>query len=275
MYQNRQEVAHAIAARLAQLAPSLKQSFASSQPVRHFVVDDLLDPDWVRSVASGFPDPDSMLRLSSIRERKRVGVSVDKYPANVGDALYAFHDPKVIEVVRGITAMPGAQADPTLYASGISVMSKADFLNPHIDNSHDGDGLAYRVLNLLFYVSPGWQRSNGGNLELWDARVEQPTELEARFNRLIVMETNQTSWHSVNKVRVDAPRRCVSNYYFSVEPPGGRAYTNVTTFTGRPEQPVRRLVLKVVDGIVLNTLGRTFPALKRRTKHRVKTAAQP
>jgi hypothetical protein len=39
-------------------------------------------------------------------------------------------------------------------------------------------------------------------------------------------------------------RCCVSNYYFSKDPVGASEYFHVTSFRGRPEQPVRDLVLR-------------------------------
>jgi hypothetical protein len=71
-------------------------------------------------------------------------------------------------------------------------------------------------------------------------------------------------------VRAAGPRRCVSNYYFSPEPPAGMPYRHVTTFTGRPEEPWKRLLLGVVDGVVLNFVGRRFPWLTQLSRHRLK-----
>lgn len=276
MYADRHELAAVIAERLRGAEAALTTQWNASRPVRHFYLDDLIDPAWARQLSENFPPIERMLLRSSIRERKRVGIHVSEYDHSVGDALFAFQEPEVVEVVSRITGHRAAVADPTLYASGVSVMGAGDFLNPHIDNSHDGDRKRYRVLNLLFYVSPDWKLTNGGNLELWDEGVHSPTVIESRFNRLVVMETNETSWHSVNQVRVSQARRCVSNYYFSEQPPGGKPHFHVTTFAGRPEEPLKRLVLRVMDGIVLNTLGRRFPALTMRTKHRLKpTASRP
>jgi hypothetical protein len=82
------------------------------------------------------------------------------------------------------------------------------------------------------------------------------------------METNQASWHSVCRVAADSSRQCVSNYYFTSAPPAGVPYKHVTTFTGRPEEPLKRLALGVMDGMVLNTVGRLFPSLVKRNPHR-------
>ena len=94
------------------------------------------------------------------------------------------------------------------------MMFCGDYLNPHIDNSHDAKRKRYRRLNLLYHVSPDWGFDSGGNFELWDESRMSPKTIVSRRNRLVVMETNKTSWHSVSPVNVDGPRCCVSNYYF-------------------------------------------------------------
>ena len=113
-------------------------------------------------------------------------------------------------------------------------MKKNDFLNPHIDNSHNVDKQKYRRLNLLYYVSPNWDISKGGNFELWDKKVQNPKVIISKFNRLVVMETGPETYHSVNPVLVDEIRYCVSNYYFSKKSFNGKEYNHVTSFTGRP-----------------------------------------
>jgi len=267
----RSELADIIAARLQRDLDSASSAFASSAPVRHFVVDGLLGSERAAHIGDGFPATRSLIQRSTLRERKRTGIKLHAYDPIIGDALFAFQAPVVVDSIRRITGYRSCSADPTLYASGISVMGRGDFLNPHLDNSHDGDRKRYRVLNLLYYVSPEWHLAKGGNLEIWDRSVERPTVIEARFDRLVVMETCASSWHSVNEILVHEPRRCVSNYYFSDDPPGGKKYQHVTTFTGRPEQPLRRAFLRVSDGIVLNAIGRALPFATRLTRHRLKT----
>lgn len=266
----RDELANRIRDRIEAQLPELQRQWEASAPVRHIVIDDVLPDEFARLVAARFPPVESMMLKSSIRERKHVGVDVDRYAPEVTETLYALQNPRVIEAIGRATGLGDLGGDPSLYAAGLSAMGKGDFLNPHLDNSHDGDIRVYRALNVLYYVSPDWKPENGGNLEIWDPDVKRPKTILSRFNRLVVMETNQTSWHSVSRVLCDAPRYCVSNYYFSLSPPGGVPYRHVTTFTGRPEQPVTRAVLRVVDGLVLNTIGRLFPALVKRNRHRIK-----
>ena len=221
-----------------------------------------------RGIARVFPKPEELLLRSSLRERKRVGVEMARYDPSLRECLFAFQHPEVIRAISEITQLQDLEADPTLYASGISVMGKGDYLHPHLDNSNDGDGRRYRALNLLFYVSPDWKPENDGNLELWDQQIAHAKAIPALFNRLVVMATDHRSWHSVSQVRVNQPRYCISNYYFSVHSPIGKPYTQVTTFAGRPEQPFQRLALWA-DSALRNLGGRLIPSYRKKSKHRI------
>src|ERR1051325_9011340 len=187
MDMNRDEMGRVIAEKIRARAADLKQMWHAAQPVKHFFIDDLLPADDAMQISRRFPGPDQLSLKSSLRERKRTGVEVNRYASCIGECLFAFQQPQVIEAIAEVTGLEGLEADPSLYASGVSLMGKGDFLNPHIDNSHDGDRARYRLLNLLFYVSPDWQIENGGNLELWDEKIRQPRPILSRFNRLVVM----------------------------------------------------------------------------------------
>lgn len=264
---SRPTLARTIAARIDDLSGALGDQWRNSRPIPHFVIDDLLPDSTARAIHAAFPDIRDLLHRSSLRERKKAGVDLEAYEDLVSDALLCFQTSDVLEAIGRVIGSDSLHGDPTLYASGVSVMEQQDFVNPHIDNSHDGDQRLYRVLNLLYYTTPGWSIENGGNLELWDPDVRDPHVVPAAFNRLVVMATNQDSWHSVNPVLVPRARWCVSNYYFSARPLEGDDYQHVTTFTGRPEEPFKRLLLRL-DGTVLNALGRGFPFLTRLTRHR-------
>lgn len=242
---SRTELASMMLRRLDEAETSARAQFANGCRCQTFVIDDLLPPDVAREIFQAFPDPSTMRERKTMREHKYVAAQMNRYPPLGEEALFAFHDPRVVERVARITGMTELEADPNLYAGGLSLMGRDNFLNPHLDNSHDNSRRVYRVLNLLYYVSPDWREENGGNLELWPQGVKkEPLTITSRFNRLVVMTTGPQSWHSVSRVKVDAPRCCVSNYYFSPQPVGGEDYFRVTTFRGRPEQPLRDVVLR-------------------------------
>jgi Rps23 Pro-64 3,4-dihydroxylase Tpa1-like proline 4-hydroxylase len=234
---------------------------------RHFTIDDLLDPSTCRSIYEAFPkDGNGFFSRESFREKKRTSNDLDAFDKILSDITYAFQDERVVDLISTTVGFEKIEPDPKLYAGGLSMMFFNDFLNPHIDNSHDGERKRYRRLNLLYYVSPDWKVENGGNLELWDEERLNPKILTALTNRLVVMETNKESWHSVSPVQVEGPRCCVSNYYFSSISPDMSDYFHVTSFTGRPEEKIKRLI-GGADNALRDFASKTFKI--GRGKHRI------
>ena len=243
----REQLVDLIIERLDRNSDAIKADFAADKGVAaHFTaIDDLLPYEVARRVSDAFPQPGEMRLMDTFRERKHTSKSLDKFDPLMSDITFAFQDERVIARVAELTGIRDAVGDPHLYAGGLSAMSRGHFLNPHLDNSHDGEQKNYRVLNLLYYITPDWRPENGGNLELWDERVTKSIEIPSLFNRLVLMGTNDRSWHSVNEVKFDGVRRCVSNYYFSPHSPNGYETTHVTYFMARPEQKLRRVLTKL------------------------------
>ncbi len=259
---NRTEIAEMVVKRLGKAAPKASAEFHLPRTVKSFVVDDLLPAEVAAAIAASFPPVEKMVLKSHLGELKYVGVQMDQYERLLEECIYAFQDARVVEVVSEICGLEGLLPDEHLYAGGISAMVKGHYLNPHLDNSHDFERKRYRALNLLYYTSPGWQLDNGGNLELWDEGPKAKARtIESRFNRLAVMQTDKTSWHSVSPVREDGCRKCVSNYFFTLSPVDGQGDYHVTSFRGRPEEKLKDLLMQgdnAVRQAVKETLGEKF-----------------
>lgn len=230
----------------------------SGTKTRHFVLDNVLPREIADEIAEAFPkDGSGFFQLDSFRERKRTLAKLSQTQPILGAVSAAFQVPEVVAAISRITGIDSLKGDSTYYAGGLSMMMPGDFLNPHVDNSHDGERLRYRRVNILYYVNDSWSLESGGNFELWDENVKQQKTIVSGFNRIVAMETNKSSWHSVSKVLVGRPRCCVSNYYFSEQSPDNTQYFHVTSFTGRPGERLRR-VLGPLDNGVRYALLRLF-----------------
>jgi Rps23 Pro-64 3,4-dihydroxylase Tpa1-like proline 4-hydroxylase len=225
---------------------------------RYFSIDNLLPKKDVESIYNAFPRTgEGFFDRDTFREKKRTSANLREYDQVLSDITYAFQSKVVVKYIEDILSYEVLEPDPKLYAGGLSMMFPNDYLNPHIDNSHDGNRERYRRMNLLFYVSPDWRLENGGNFELWNEDRTIPRTFVAHQNRLVVMETSKTSWHSVSKVTTDRPRCCVSNYYFSTISPDGSDYFHVTSFDGRPGQSLRKFIV-TIDNALRNTVSKVF-----------------
>lgn len=264
---DRKTLAELIVRRIGASEETYRREFAIPGRVPSFIVDGLLPEDTARAIFQAFPPKEKMVPKKSLREYKYIAAQMDRYAPILEEIIYAFQEPPVVSLISELTGMKRLLPDEKLYAGGISLMAKENYLNPHLDNSHDLERKNYRALNLLYYVTPDWKEEYGGNLELWDEGPGKPGRtIHSRFNRLVVMATGKTSWHSVSPVRHDGVRTCVSNYYFSPDAPGGRDYFHVTSFRGRPDEKIKDAVLRA-DHLLRNAVRRVFKKGLVKTKH--------
>ncbi len=249
-----------IVKRLSESSEQLKKQFFAEHPIkvaRHFVFDNLLPMEIAEEVYAQFPKPNQMRLLNSYGELKLKYSHIKHTTQLLQDLHFTIQSPTVISMIENITEIKNQVPDPSQIAGGVSTLLKGYYINPHLDTSHDVDKKFYRAVNMLYYVSPNWRLENGGNYELWDTSIKNRIIVPSLFNRLVVMETNRTSWHSVNPVLCDAPRCCVFNYFFSEQSPENVEYHHGSSFSlfnplfrPRPEQKIRRAIAKIRDRIL-------------------------
>lgn len=243
---NRIQLAEIILSKIEKNKDILFKQFEESKlNIGFLYLDDLLPNEIALQIFTSFPKPEEMVLKKSIRENKFVAAQMNKYDSLLEETIYAFQDERIVSLIAKICQIEECFPDDKLYAGGISLMEQNQFLNPHLDNSHDKERERWRVLNLLYYVTPNWKEENGGNLELWPQGLKnQQITIESKFNRLVIMATHNKSLHSVSPVVVNNKRCCVSNYYFSNAPLEGNDTFHVTSFRGRPENKITDLLLQ-------------------------------
>ncbi len=235
--------------------------------IGYFFLDDLLPESLAKECFDVFPSKSEMKQLKSLKEYKYVSAQMDRHNDLLESVVYAFQDEKIVSLIGEICNIESLCPDDSLYAGGLSLMGHKNFLNPHLDNSHDAERERWRVLNLLYYVTPDWKKENGGHLELWpNGPKRDPVVIESKCNRLVVMATHQDSWHSVNKVTVDSNRCCISNYYFSDEPLKESDRFHITKFRGRPNETLTNMVLDM-DASIRMLVRKVFKKGIRKNPH--------
>lgn len=236
-----------------------------------FYLDDLLPLNLASALHISFPKKEEAKVRKNLREYKYVAYKMNEYNSLLEEVLFAFQEDKVVQKIAEICQITSIFPDKSIYAGGLSLMDKGNFLNPHLDNSHDKDRNRWRILNLLYYVTPDWSLSNGGNLELWQNGLkEKQTTIVSKFNRLVVMGTHQKSWHSVSKVSTNKTRCCISNYYFSEEPLVCSDRFHITTFRGRPSEKIKDFILQI-DNKIRTSLRKVFKKGIRENPHQYKS----
>lgn len=271
MKYNRKQIALLILKNLIKNKVSLKKQFLeNSSSIGFFYVDNLLPEEIALEIHQSFPSLEETVKRKNLKELKYTAFQMDKYDTLLEEITYAFQDPEIVALITEICGLTTVFPDENLYAGGLSLMEKGNFLNPHLDNSHDKDRNRWRVLNLLYYVTPDWKLENGGNLELWPKGIKnEAVTVVSKFNRLAVMATHQNSWHSVSKVEKKAIRCCVSNYYFSDKPLLDSDQFHITTFRGRSSEKVKDVILQI-DNTLRSGLRKIFKKGVRENPHQYK-----
>ena len=251
MIMNRNQYADIILQRLIDQKEEISQQYNSSKDkIGYFWVDDLLPEELVLEINQVFPQEKEMVLKKSLKEDKYIAVQMNQYHPILEEIIYAFQDERIVNLIAEICEIKQPIPDSSLYAGGLSMMGNRQFLQPHLDNSHDAKRELWRVLNLLYYVTPDWKEEYGGNLEVWPNGLKNDQiTIFSKFNRLAVMATHNDSLHSVSPIKFEGFRKCVSNYYFSKEPLRETDSFHVTSFRGRPEQKVLDQVLQVDNAL--------------------------
>ena len=188
----------------------------SPEPFDHWIIDDFA-PDYIAwKIAQEFPDYDSDLwyRYDNPLERKRTIREWGTFREQTYQMFSRLCAPDFCQDLSRLTGQDQITPDYGLHGAGQHLQGAGDHLNMHLDYEvHPRLGLRRRF-NLIWYVTPEWQPSWGGELEFWshNSHADQPREPVAsivpRFNRAVIFDTTQHSWHGVPR-----PIRCPQGMY--------------------------------------------------------------
>lgn len=245
---------------LASRRGDLAERFQAGRPFRHAVVDGFLNPDFCRELVAEFPPYDAA------RFRNEHGHAGKAYHENVAalgpsfrklDAL--LQTPEFLKLVSDVTGIPDLLYDPEYLGGGTHENLEEMELDPHVDFTiHRASGL-YRRVNLLLYLNEEWDESWGGGLELHVNPWLPAAENEIRtvspvFNRCVLFETSDKSWHGFRPIRLPAEKKGLTRksfalYLYTREKPRGFPSIpgDLTVFVDRPLAPEYRAGLTLRD----------------------------
>jgi Rps23 Pro-64 3,4-dihydroxylase Tpa1-like proline 4-hydroxylase len=202
---------------------SLKPAWERSRPFNHLVFDDFLSEEIAAAVVEEFPafDEDAWRIYNNAIEVKKLQNHWDKFGATTYRLFQWLNSRAFIAELEKLTDCP-LHADFGLNGGGLHTHRSGGKLNTHLDYSIHPKLRLERRLNLLIYITPGWQEEWGGALGLWakDKHANAPGELcetiAPLFNRAVVFDTSQDSWHGLPEpilCPADVTRNSLAVYY--------------------------------------------------------------
>jgi len=197
--------------------------FKNAVPFDHVVVDDFLAEECLEKIKDefiGYDAPQWFSYKNQIEDKKALN-DWNIFPKDTYQLFQHLNSERFVAALSRLTGVT-LHSDLGLHGGGWHIHGVGGNLNPHLDYSiHPKLGLQ-RKLNLIIYVSEQLEEKHGGHLGFWsnDEVARQPDklikEIAPKFNRAVLFDTTQNSWHGMNRPLVQPEgiyRKSLAIYY--------------------------------------------------------------
>lgn len=234
---------------------SALRTFRGAAPFDHCIVEDFFEQDVAWKLSEEFPPYESndWYFYSNSIEHKKALNSWEKFPKITYQAFTLLQSRQITQLLEDALGEE-IYVDHGLNGGGWHIHGTGGNLNPHLDYSIHPKMNLERVLNIIVYLSPDLRPEHGGHLGLWghDDKRKSPGELmkevEPRFNRAIIFNTTQNSWHGMSR-KLNVPegvyRKSLAIYYMR-NPADGAEQRGRALFAPREEQQGDEVVLETI-----------------------------
>ncbi len=197
------------------------ERFATARPFRFAVIDGFFETALCEGLLTEFPGFDQRFALNEMGEVG--GKAVRSHVTGLGPSYAAvdrfIQTPDFLDYVSRLTGIPDLLYDPDYEGGGTHENRDGQGLDVHVDfNYHPRTGY-HRRLNLIVYLNPEWDARWGGALKLvedpWSGVGEQ-VEVLPLFNRCVVFETTENSWHGFEQIALPTERAGISRKSFAI-----------------------------------------------------------
>lgn len=200
----------------------LAQEYQAAQPFPHIVLDNFLPEEVLQQALRSFPveklKSDVVFDIDYAGHFKRQIFPYD-CDKEAQALFYFFNSGPVLRFLEGLTGISGLIPDPYFAGGGFHEISRGGLLGVHADFRVNEKLHLERRLNLLVYLNPDWNEDWGGQLELWDRKMEScHSRVYPLLNRCVVFSTDADSFHG-HPDPLDTPdgvkRRSMALYYYT------------------------------------------------------------
>jgi len=242
----------------------LHKEFEVGKPYKHIMIDNFLDEDFANTLYQNFPGEDKMSRTyQGLNENKSEGSGFENFHPGFTQLRSFFLTPEFNKALSKITGIAALFTVEDGLGAGVHYSVDGGYLDIHIDfNIHHIRNIHRRV-NLLIYLNKDWKESYGGMLEMWNANVSKlEKSYLPSFNRCVIFETNEISYHGFNKMTLPegVGRKSIYGYFYTDLREDAKGYHD-TIFKARPEEGLAKKIKTDVKETVKNTGKRILKKL--------------
>ncbi len=219
----------------------LAASFSVAKPFRHIVIDNFFSASNAHTLLTDFPKFEKKYALNETGEvgGKAVITDIKAVSPHYQDVYRYLNSKAFLSSISNITGISDLIADPQLYGGGTHDNIDGQELDAHIDYNYINGGNLHRRLNIILYLNHEWEADWGGSIEL-HSNPRKPDEDQISailplFNRALIFETNEYSWHGFSKITLpidkkQLTRKSLAIYLYTVERPKAEIAPHHSTF---------------------------------------------
>jgi len=227
-----------------------------SDPFDHWVIDDFVDPQLAEQLSEEFLDynDNNWFCYNNPLEQKKTINNWYLFPPTTYSFISFLNSPDFVGRLSSFTGIQNLIPDIGLHGAGWHIHGNQGKINLHYDYSIHPKLFLQRKLNVILYLSKNWDSKWGGNLEFWshDQQSNQPKEkittIDVKFNRAIIFDTTQNSWHGFPdpiNCPEDVYRKSIAMYYLC-EPPANIDQRKRALYSPTKEQSTNQEVLDLI-----------------------------
>ncbi len=211
-----------IGASLPAEADAYRRQFERAEPFKHVVIEGFFTDAFARALFQDFPsfDPARAMNEFGAVGRKAVHEQIEAISVAYGRLDECLQSDRFLRLISKITGIPDLLADPNMYGGGTHENLHGQDLDPHVDFNYDPPTKLHRRINLLVYLNEEWREEWGGAIELHsDPRnpdLNRIVSFAPTFNRALIFETNEKSWHGFPRIELPEDKRHLSRKSLSV-----------------------------------------------------------
>ncbi|HLY46911.1 MAG TPA: 2OG-Fe(II) oxygenase [Stellaceae bacterium] len=222
-------------------AAAYREAFQAAQPFKHVCIDKFFTRESADASLRDFPPFERKFAVNEYGEYGGKAVvsnisEISPFYARLYDYLMSR---EFLDAMTSLTGIDDLHGDPTLFGGGTHENLNGQALDVHVDFNFEIAGGFHRRANLLLYLNREWDPAWGGAIELHSnprrPEIDEFSQFNVIFNRAVIFETNEYSWHGFRKIhlpedRLHLSRKCLSIYLYTRDRPAHEIVGPHSTF---------------------------------------------
>jgi hypothetical protein len=215
-------ILHQVSESVVGEAGRYQDAFLHAEPFKHVVIENFFEPSFARRLLNEFPSFDPKLAMNEHGGigGKAVNTRIGEISPAYKELYEAISSQPFLDLISRLTGIPDLILDPKLFGGGTHDNRHGQELDAHVDFNYDEAQQLHRRLNLIVYLNEDWKTEWGGAIEIHsnprDPGSNRIQAYDPLFNRCVMFETNEYSWHGFPKINLPPGKRHLSRKSISI-----------------------------------------------------------